>query len=155
MEYWARVTTEGKRYLVDFPDAPGCQTFAAKKAEVYPRALDALEGWLEAHRAIGAAPPAPVTRRRRSGEGWMRVVVPAMLGIRLAVRWARHDLGLTQAQLAHRIGVAKQQISQIESPDANIRMDTLERLAAALSLDVEITLRPRRESGEFAVVTGG
>lgn len=155
MEYWARVTTEGKRYLVDFPDAPGCQTFATKKAEVYPRALEALEGWLEAHLATGAVPPVPPARRRRSGEEWMRVVVPPMLGVRLAVRWARHDLGLTQAELAKRIGVAKQQISQIESPDANIRMDTLERLAEALALEVEIRLRPRRDSGEFAVAGGG
>ena len=78
-----------------------------------------------------------------------------MLAVRLAVRWARLDLGLTQAELADEVGVSKQQISQIESPDANIRMDTLQKLANALALDVDITLRPRRESGEFAAVAKG
>ncbi len=154
MEYWARVTTEGRRYLVDFPDAPGCQTFATRKSDVSRIAREALEGWLEAHLVVGSAPPARVARRKGGGDGWLRVVVPGMLAIRVGVRQARHELGLTQAELAKRVGVSKQQISLLESPDANIRMDTLDRLADALALDVEITLRPRRESGEFAVAAG-
>jgi transcriptional regulator with XRE-family HTH domain len=36
--------------------------------------------------------------------------------------------------------VSKQAISQIESSDANVRMDTLERIARALELEVDITL---------------
>jgi transcriptional regulator with XRE-family HTH domain len=73
-----------------------------------------------------------------------------MLAVRLGVRWMREELGLSQSQLAGRVGVSKQAISQLESPDANIRMDTLERIAQALGLEVDITLRPRGESGEFA-----
>jgi len=154
MEYWARVTTENRRYLVEFPDAPGCHTFATRKSEVHPRALEALASWLEAHLAIGTVPPERVLNRRHSTEGWMRVVLPPMLAVRVAVRRARQDLGLTQSELARRVGVTKQHISQIESPNANIRMDTLDRIAEALALDVEITLRPRRESGEFVAAAG-
>ncbi len=155
MEYWARVTSEGKQYLVDFPDAPGCQTFASRKRDVHAQALGALEGWLEAHLVTGAVPPARRARRKHSGSGWLRVVVPPMLAIRIGVRQARHEMGITQAELAKRIGVSKQQISLLESPDANIRVDTLDRLASALDLDVEINLRPRRDSGEFAVAAAG
>ena len=152
MEYVAHVTREGKHYLIEFPDAPGCQTFATKKEEVYQRALEALEGWLEAHLATGSAPPALPTGRRRGGPSTVRVVVPPMLGVRLGVRWMRQQLGLSQAELAERVGVSKQAISQMESPDANVRMDTLERIARALELEVDITLRPRRDSGQFATV---
>ncbi len=36
-------------------------------------------------------------------------------------------------------GSTEQTISQIESPDANVRMDTLERIARTLELEVDIT----------------
>ena len=113
MEYLANVTMEGKRYLIDFPHAPGCQTFATRKADVYPRALEALEGWLEAHLATGSAPPRLPAVRRRGGPSTVRVVVPPMLGVRLGVRWVRQELDLSQGELAERVGVSKQAISQI------------------------------------------
>jgi DNA-binding XRE family transcriptional regulator/predicted RNase H-like HicB family nuclease len=150
MEYIARVVKERRRYVIDFPDAPGCQTFAERKADVHARAREALEGWLEAHLAAGSAPPPPPARRRPRGPSSLRMTVPPMLAVRLGVRRMREELGLSQSQLAERVGVSKQAISQLESPDANIRMDTLERIARALGLEVDIVLRRRDETGEFA-----
>ena len=34
MHYDAMITREGKNYLIEFPDCPGCQTFAESEGEV-------------------------------------------------------------------------------------------------------------------------
>ena len=56
MHYVAKLTREGKNWLVQFPDCPGCQTFGSSRDEALEMAKDALEGWLEVHLADGAAP---------------------------------------------------------------------------------------------------
>jgi transcriptional regulator with XRE-family HTH domain len=47
---------------------------------------------------------------------------------------------LSQAALARRIGVTRQQIALLESPDSNVTLRTLERVAEAMNLDLEIKL---------------
>ena len=49
--------------------------------------------------------------------------------------------GLSQGELAKRVGVTRQAISQLESPDANLRL-SLEKVAEALGLAIDLTLRP-------------
>jgi predicted RNase H-like HicB family nuclease len=49
MHYDAYVHREGKHLLVDFPDCPGCQTFADGPDALAAAAQEALEGWLEAN----------------------------------------------------------------------------------------------------------
>src|SRR5262245_7267784 len=124
MEYVAKLTREGKRWLVDFPDCPGCQTFGESRAEASAMAREALEGWLEANLLGGLAPPRP--RRRRGGH---LVPVRSRLAVALQIRWVREDLGLTQAQLAKRVGVWQQQVAKLENPDANPTLATLESIA--------------------------
>lgn len=64
------------------------------------------------------------------------------LAARLQLRWAREDAGLTQRELATRVGVSQQAIAKLESPDANLTLQTLERVAHALGLEVELALTP-------------
>jgi Predicted transcriptional regulator with C-terminal CBS domains len=144
MQYHGIVTHEGKQTLVEFPDAPGAQTFADPGEDIYELAKDALEGWIEAHLAHGEAPSVPSKRRPHAPKGGEVIEVPISpaLGVRLALRWARQDLGLSQADLAARVGVSRQQISALESPDANIRLDTLEKVASAMGMYVSVDLRP-------------
>ena len=51
---------------------------------------------------------------------------------------ARHDLNLTQAQLAERMGTTQNAISRLESGESNPRLDTLVRAARALGRDLTI-----------------
>ena len=143
MKYFARITKEGDRVLAEFPDAPGCQTFAEPSEDIQALARDALEGWLEVHLEDGEAPPRPVTDSSRiAGRNVSAVPIrisPA-LAVRLQLRWARQDADLSQADLAKRVGVSRQQISLLESPKANLRLDTLETVAIALGLQVDVTL---------------
>jgi transcriptional regulator with XRE-family HTH domain len=51
---------------------------------------------------------------------------------------ARLDAGLTQAQLAERIGTKQSSISRLEGGDSEPSFDMLRRLAAALNVSFEI-----------------
>lgn len=58
------------------------------------------------------------------------------------MRWARQERGLSQGQLARLTGVTRQQISLLESPDTNPTLATLQKVASALGMNLQITLRP-------------
>jgi predicted RNase H-like HicB family nuclease/transcriptional regulator with XRE-family HTH domain len=123
MEYIAKLTTEDGRWLVEFPDCPGCQTFGETKAEVLEMAGEALEGWLEAHLEYGDSPPRP---KRHRG---VPIQVRQRLAVAIQIRWLREDLGLTQRELAGKAGVSQQQIAKLEKPSGNPTIGTLEAIA--------------------------
>src|SRR5690349_24227687 len=120
MRYHAKVSRDGRHWNAIFLDAPGCATFAASRAKALLAAREALEGWLEAHLVDGRSPPKPAVASR--GEP---VDVDPQLAIAVSLRWARQDAGLTQADLASRIGVSQQQIAKLERPGANPSIATL------------------------------
>jgi predicted RNase H-like HicB family nuclease/DNA-binding XRE family transcriptional regulator len=140
MQYAAYVYQEGQQWLAEFPDAPGCQTFADSREELRESAQEAIEGWLEAHLVGGEAPPRPQSRfdAPEQKQLWNVSIGPS-LSAALAIRWARQDLGLSQAQLAARLGVSQQQVAKLESPDENPTLATVERAAKALGFKVELT----------------
>jgi DNA-binding XRE family transcriptional regulator/predicted RNase H-like HicB family nuclease len=143
MHYLATVTREGRYLLAHFPDCPGCQTFARPRENIITEAAEALHGWLESHLDFGEAPPRP---RGRARGKTIQVPVPAALAIRLALRWKRQDLGLTQAEFGKRLGVTRQAIHLFEAKGANPRLDTLEKIADALGVDLEINFRERKRA---------
>ncbi|MFB9146959.1 helix-turn-helix transcriptional regulator [Halomonas alkalicola] len=53
------------------------------------------------------------------------------------LRCWREYLGMTQADLAARIGVSQAQVAQWERPDAKPRHTTLKKLAAAMGIHVQ------------------
>jgi DNA-binding XRE family transcriptional regulator len=57
----------------------------------------------------------------------------------------RESRGLSQAQLARRVGVTRSAIAQLESAQpGNIELRTLVRVAAALGAHVDLSIRPSR-----------
>ena len=64
----------------------------------------------------------------------------AGLAAALEIRWARQDAGLSQAELGKRAGVKQQQIAKIENPDENPTLETIEKVAKALGLTVNLGL---------------
>jgi len=143
MHYAAHIYREGKHWLAEFPDAPGCQTFADSADELRGAAKEALEGWLEAHLVGGEAPPKPRVRHRApAGRKLLRVSVEPQLATAVHLRWARQDVGLTQSQLAKLVGVSQQQIAKLENPDENPTLRTVVKVFDALGLELEITVQP-------------
>jgi len=56
---------------------------------------------------------------------------------------ARVAAGLSQTEVAARMGTSQSAVARLESGDADIRLSTLERYAAALGRDIGWSLRPR------------
>src|SRR4051794_11066281 len=147
MRYPAYVRRERDRRLVSFPDCPGCETFAESGEDVYAIAHEALETWLEGVLAARDVPPLPGMIDNEPGrrrDRIMLVTVGPLLSARVQIRNRREELGISQQQLAAAVGVSQQAVAKIESPDANVRLETLERVAAALALDVDLNLIPRQ-----------
>ena len=61
----------------------------------------------------------------------------------------RMDRGLTQQQLAERVGTSYSQISRIESGRQKTNLDTLLRIARALDLRVAITFEHTTREGQL------
>jgi len=74
-----------------------------------------------------------MARRRRSLAG--------------ALSAKRLELGLSQTEVAARMGTSQSAVARLESGDADLRLSTLERYAAALGqrLDWMLSLLPREE----------
>jgi DNA-binding XRE family transcriptional regulator/predicted RNase H-like HicB family nuclease len=141
MFYVALVHREGRHWLAEFPDAPGCQTTAKSRDALLSRAEEALAGWLEANLVSGMAPHRPRSRSAApNGRELWKIRVEAPLAVAVQIRWARQDLGLTQKQLAERAGVSQQQIAKLENPDENPTIKTIAKVSAALGAQLDVSL---------------
>jgi HTH-type transcriptional regulator/antitoxin HipB len=60
------------------------------------------------------------------------------------VRHARERVGLTQAELAARIGSTQPAVARLEAGGSTPSFSTLRRVAAALGFELVVELRPRR-----------
>jgi ribosome-binding protein aMBF1 (putative translation factor) len=59
----------------------------------------------------------------------------------------RESRGLSQVQLADRLGVTQSAIAQLESAQPrNVELRTLVRVATALGARVDVSIRPRRQA---------
>lgn len=72
---------------------------------------------------------------RRFEEGYQVFKIGALL------QAEREKAGLTQVELARRIGTTKTAISRLENSGRDIRFSTVERIAAALGKAVHLTLK--------------
>lgn len=143
MEYAAIVTRADGAMLVEFPGLDGARTEVLPNESFDEIAGEALALWLESELQLRRVPPLP-RRVRAPKRGEVRMIrVPAVLSARVQIRQARAAAGLSQTVLAMRIGVTQQQVANIESPDGDIRLGTLERVAGALELVIDVQFRPR------------
>ena len=69
---------------------------------------------------------------------------PDLVGRLAAERRAR---GLTQTEVAARMGTSQSALARVESGDTDVRMSTVARYAAALDVDVSYALH-RRSPGD-------
>jgi len=66
-----------------------------------------------------------------------------VLRVTEALYAAMQDQGLSEADLARRLGVSRQYVNKFLAGRANISLRTLVRLAYALGLDIDITVGAR------------
>jgi DNA-binding XRE family transcriptional regulator len=79
----------------------------------------------------------PEIERAEAAMGSRLVVARNVLGLRVRG-------GITQTELARRVGTSQPRIAQIESAQANVTIDTLDRVAAAFGVQTATLFkRPR------------
>ena len=61
--------------------------------------------------------------------------------IGVILKQAREEAGLTQEELADRVGTQKTAISRIENHAEDIKLSTIQKVAKALGKNLEISLR--------------
>jgi transcriptional regulator with XRE-family HTH domain len=62
------------------------------------------------------------------------------------IRDARASAGLTQQQLAERMGTTQSAVARLERADANPRLDTLRRALEVCDMELMVDWRPRKSS---------
>ena len=74
---------------------------------------------------------------------------PGFAEITEALVQARQAAGLSQTEVAARMGTSQSAVARLERGDADVRLSTLQRYAAALDRQVGLTVadRPRPEDG--------
>ena len=78
--------------------------------------------------------PAFAERFKRAGEAW---------DVALQIAALREKAGLSQKELARKLGTSQQQISRLESPSyEGHSLSTLRRVAEVLNTDVRIVFEP-------------
>lgn len=73
------------------------------------------------------------------------------IGVRIAAR--RKELNLTQEQVAERMNVSIQMISNIERGNKAIKIDNLVRLCHVLKTSTDYILTGKRTGGDFDTLT--
>ncbi|MPZ64867.1 MAG: helix-turn-helix domain-containing protein [Pseudonocardiaceae bacterium] len=58
----------------------------------------------------------------------------------------RHDSGLSQTEIAARMGTSQSAVARLERGDTDVRLSTLDRYAAALGREVDWQIRSHQES---------
>ncbi len=88
-----------------------------------------------------ARPARPIERLRErishAGDGWFFAQIADQ------VAEQRRALGLSQAELAARVGTTQSAIARLEAGGRPPRIDTLLRIAGALECDLRVELTPR------------
>ena len=78
--------------------------------------------------------PGFAARFRKAGEAW---------DVAMRLSGLREQAGLTQSQLARRVGTSQQQISRLESPSyEGHSLSMLRRVASALGTQVHVSIDP-------------
>lgn len=136
MQYWAKIKKqEDRKYLVEFSQLEGCFTEGESLEDALKQAKEALDGWLAARCDRDLKIPEP---KRRKERGYYPVEVDIQVAFAVRLRRLRMKRGLSQAELAKRLGISQQAYAKLETPlKANPSLLTIRRLSSAL--DTEIT----------------
>jgi antitoxin HicB len=115
------------RFLVRFPDFPRAATDGANLREAMEEAIDCVGSSVAFLMAHKQEVPKPAAIKR----GQKLVPVPLWIAPKLALYWRMGDLGLSNAELARRLGVRETIIRRMLDPDHATKA---EKLQAAVEL---------------------
>ena len=115
-------------FLISFPDIPEAHTFWEDKATANPIAADALAAALSFYVEKGEPLPVPSSPKR----GQIMIYLAAGTVAKLALYEAMRAQGITQSELARRLGCHRQHVARIVDPAHNTKFNVLEAALAAV-----------------------
>ncbi len=133
--YDAKITKDrDQKWLVEFPDLPGCLTEGKSLGQAQENALEALNGYLEARcdRNLDFAEP-----KLRKGKNFFRIPVRINTEFAILLRQLRKFKKLTQTEVAKRLGISQQAYAKLETPAiSNPSLDTIQRVSKTLNFEI-------------------
>jgi len=117
---------EEKVYNVRFPDLPGCFTFGETIGEAKVMAKEALTGFLQSVDARKLKLPDP---SKLKGDEVVYIEPETPVAFAIWLRKQREALGLSQSDVAKKLGIKYQTYQRIESPSkTNPTLKTIMRV---------------------------
>ena len=133
---------------VRFMEHPGVITYGDDFEHAEEMAKEALGAALEADFERGVKLPPAKRPKLARGEMAVFVRLDPDIWVAYLLRYWRERSGMTQKQLAARLGISYQAYQRMERPGrSNVTVQTLERIAEALGGQLIVDLRPRRKVG--------
>ena len=119
---------DNETYLISFPDVPEGHTFWSDKETANPIAADCLAAALSFYVEKGEPLPVPSSPKR----GQIMIYLAAGTVAKLALYEAMRAQGITQSELARRLGCHRQHVARIVDPAHNTKFEVLEAALAAV-----------------------
>lgn len=133
MRYPIKLEPYDGGYVVSFPDIPEALTQGDTREEAMAMGLDALVTAFEFYFEDGNKVPEP------SEVAGDYVEVPASVVAKVLMLSAFIDSGLTQVELASRMGVKKQEVTRLFDLQHATKIDTIQKALSALGRRLEMT----------------
>ncbi|WP_338570461.1 type II toxin-antitoxin system HicB family antitoxin [Erwinia billingiae] len=121
-------------YFVSFPDIPEALTQGDTREEALEMGLDALVTSFDFYFEDNRPVPLPGDI---NGD---YVDVPASVAAKVMMLNAFIDSGLTQVELASRMGVKKQEVTRLFNLHHSTKIDTIQKALSALGKRLELTV---------------
>ncbi|OZI36805.1 antitoxin [Bordetella genomosp. 5] len=136
LQFPALIETDGTGFTVSFRDIPEALTGAATHEEALEMAADALLTAMDFYFEDERAVPAP--SKARGDE--VLISLPASVQAKILVLNELVAQGVTQAELARRMGLPRQEVSRLVDLHHTTKIDTLDRALEVLGKQMDITL---------------
>jgi antitoxin HicB len=119
---------EAGRILVTFPDFPRAATDGANAIEATEEAIDCLGSVI----ALAMAEKGPVPHPSRAKRRQRMLPVPLWIAPKLALYWRMQEKGVTNSELARRLGVRETVVRRMLDPDHATKSQKLQAALEAL-----------------------
>ncbi|AUH00876.1 type II toxin-antitoxin system HicB family antitoxin [Prodigiosinella confusarubida] len=132
MRYPVNLEPDTGGYVVSFPDVPEALTQGNTKEEALAMALGALVTSFEFYFEDNQRVPLP---GEITGD---YVEVPSSVAAKVIMLNAFVDSGLTQVELASRMGIKKQEVTRLFDLHHSTKIDTIQKAISALGKRLEL-----------------
>jgi DNA-binding XRE family transcriptional regulator/predicted RNase H-like HicB family nuclease len=138
MAWPIRFAPDGDGFVAQgLPPLTGVITGGDSMEEARFNAREALTGVLLSRLDSGA----PIDRPEAVDAPGVEMIEPEAEAVApIQLRWAREDAGLTQGQLAERLGITYQAVQKLERAGANPGIKTMAKVCRALGRKLVITI---------------